>query len=129
MLDVKRLKLIRDRMREGHRAATLTAAAFGIWVDGWHFEKGHARFDLALRDAEHIEKFARLHDEREQDLARFRDRKSIAEPEEPPLDPQDLPPPGYVEPTREELANTLERFGLHSGAKTLRERAKVAANG
>ena len=56
--------------------------------------------------------------------------------EEPDEDDEDLPPPdedlppGYVEPTREELIATLERHGLHEGARSIRENAgKQAAHG
>lgn len=129
VLDAKRLKLIRERLADGHTPETLAAAAFGIWVSQWHFEEGQSRFDLALRDGDHVERFARVTHEREQDLARFRGDGPDDEDDEdfPPPD-EDLPP-GYVEPPREELIATLERHGLHVGAQVLRETGKQAAHG
>lgn len=129
VLDAKRLKLIRERLADGYTPETLAAAAFGIWVSQWHFEEGQSRFDLALRDGDHVERFARVTHEREQDLARFRgDGPDDEDDEDPPPD-EDLPP-GYVEPPREELIATLERHGLHVGAQVLRENTgKQAAHG
>lgn len=133
VLDAKRLKIIRERLADGHTPETLAAAAFGIWVSQWHFDEGQSRFDLALRDGDHVERFARVTHEREQDLARFRPAPGQEEPDE---DDEDLPPPdedlppGYVEPPREELIATLERHGLHVGAQALRENTgKQAAYG
>lgn len=134
VLDAKRLKIIRERLADGHTPETLAAAAFGIWVSQWHFDEGQSRFDLALRDGDHVERFARVTHEREQDLARF--RPLAPGQEEPDEDDEDLPPPdedlppGYVEPPREELIATLERHGLHVGAQALRENTgKQAAYG
>jgi len=130
LLDAKRLKLIRERLADGYAPETLAAAAFGIWVSQWHFDEGQSRFDLALRDGDHVERFARVTHEREQDLARFRgDGPNDEDDEDFPPPDEDLPP-GYVEPPREELIATLERHGLHVGAQVLRENTgKQAAHG
>lgn len=130
VLDAKRIKLIRDRIHDGHAPETLAAAAEGVWISQWHFEQGQSRFDLALRDGEHVERFERIKHERDADLARFAPRHDD-EPDEG--EPEYMPPPedddGPPLPP-EHAAAVLERFGLHEGARVIREQAgKQAVNG
>ena len=128
VLDAKRIKLIRDRIHDGHAPETLAAAAEGIWISQWHFDEGHSRFDLALRDGEHIERFDRVKRERDADLARFAPRHD----DEPDEEPDFMPPEEDIGPPLlpEHAAAVLERFGLHEGARVIREQAgKQAVNG
>lgn len=75
VLDAKRIKIVADRIAEGFPVETLCAAAQGIWLSQWHVEKDQARFDLALRDAEHIERFGALHHEKIAEIAEQRQRE------------------------------------------------------
>lgn len=56
MTDARR-DLVRKRLKE-HSVDALVAAAGGIWRSHWHVENKHASFEFALRNADHIEKFA-----------------------------------------------------------------------
>lgn len=81
VLDPARLKVVRARLAEGFAADDLAAAAQGIWLSEWHFSEQQCRFDLALRDSEQIERFAKLHhDKLDEQAARNRGEE---EPEEP----------------------------------------------
>lgn len=127
VLDAKRLKLIRERLADGYRAIDLGAAAFGVWLSDWHVEQGQARFDLALRDGEHIERFAKLTRERDEDLRRFAKTPEPAEVTDPD-DADDGPP---LPP--EKSIEVLESFGLHGSADVIRKAhglaPREAANG
>lgn len=66
-LDVGRRKAIADRLREGHDVPTLVRAVEGIWRSAWHRGENDRRqsytdLTLALRDAEHVERFAAVAD-------------------------------------------------------------------
>lgn len=52
-----RRKLVRKRMKD-FSVEALKAAAAGIWHSEWNVEKNQSSFDLALRDAAHVEQFA-----------------------------------------------------------------------
>lgn len=54
----KRRGLVRARLKD-HPVQVLVAAAGGIWRSTWHVENNHTEFDLAMRDAAHVERFAR----------------------------------------------------------------------
>jgi hypothetical protein len=57
-LDDKRRKIVATRLRD-FTVEDLIAAAGGIWRDAWSLEDWSRRisFEIALRDATHIEKF------------------------------------------------------------------------
>ena len=112
ILDAKRLAIIRARMREGHTSAVLELAAEGIWASAWHVDAGYTGFDLALRNAENVERFEACERERRADLARFT-RPPETQPEE------DLDMPTTPEEC-EASAQALERAGLHEGAAAAR---------
>lgn len=59
-LDVKRQNLVASRLRDGHAVDDLCKAVRGIWRSSWHRENDQVRFELALRDAGNIERFADL---------------------------------------------------------------------
>lgn len=122
VLDAKRLKLIRERLAEGYRAIDLGAAAFGVWLSDWHFEQGHARFDLALRDSEHIERFAKLTRERDEDLRRF--AKTSEAPVNEPTDEEEDGPP--LSP--EQAAAVLEQYGMTGNANLIRKAHGLPTN-
>lgn len=60
VLTDKRRALVRTRLKELSLEALLAAAA-GIWCSSWHVENRRTDFDLALRDAAHVERFAGEH--------------------------------------------------------------------
>lgn len=59
VLDEKRKRAIAVRLKD-FDAEQLKAAARGIWASAWHLAEGQTSFDLAIRDAAHIERFALL---------------------------------------------------------------------
>ena len=59
VLSDKRRSLVKARLKD-HPVEQLVAAARGIWESAFHVEKGFTEFDLAMRDAEHVERFAPL---------------------------------------------------------------------
>jgi hypothetical protein len=65
ILDAKRSKVIEARLRDGFDAQVLAHAAAGIWSDAFSTgdnDRGRefADITIALRDAEHVEKFERI---------------------------------------------------------------------
>jgi hypothetical protein len=65
ILDAKRSKCIEARLRDGFDAEVLAHAAAGIWADPFSTgdnDRGRefADITIALRDAEHVEKFERI---------------------------------------------------------------------
>lgn len=123
VFDDRRLALVRARMREGRSSDDLALAAAGIWASTWHVAEGQTRFDLALRDAEHIERFARLERDRIADLARFA-RKVDTEYDLEDGEPEEDARGSDHGATAEDAAAALEAFGLHEGARVVRERAR-----
>lgn len=59
VLSDKRRALVKARLKD-HPVEQLVAAARGIWASDFHVNKGFAEFDMAMRDAEHVERFAAL---------------------------------------------------------------------
>lgn len=82
LTDGRRSK-IRARLKE-HDVDTVAAAAAGIWRSWWHVQNGQTGFDLVVRDAAHVERFAR----QEHEAPTFRGR-----PVQPPIRPEDLSEP------------------------------------
>lgn len=88
VLGSARRKLVNARLAEGHTLDRLKAAAAGIFDSDWHVTEGRTAFDLALRDAGQVEKFAALFDAAESARA----PRPVSAPswlnQRPPLRPQ-----------------------------------------
>ncbi len=59
VLSDKRRALVAARLKD-HPVEQLVDAVRGVWASGFHVERGFTEFDLVLRDAEHVERFAAL---------------------------------------------------------------------
>lgn len=57
LTDARRAK-IRARLKD-HGAEVVVSAASGVWASSWHVENGFTEIDLVMRDAEHVERFAK----------------------------------------------------------------------
>lgn len=95
-LSDKRRALVATRLKD-HPVEQLVDAVRGIWASSFHVEKGFTEFDLALRDAEHVERFAALAVPAADAPRRMRTPEEIAElqrlgryPKHPPRPPETL---------------------------------------
>lgn len=111
VLSDKRKALVKARLKD-HPFDQLIAAARGIWSSEFHVEKGFTEFDLAMRDAEHVERFAALAPKRKQTIEEFEARIARGELPRPP--PTRTPEEHAAEMKRisdERFANPSPVFG------------------
>lgn len=54
----ERRALVAKRLADGFTTGQLEAAAAGIWCNDWNVSEGRTSLELALRDAERVERFA-----------------------------------------------------------------------
>lgn len=108
-----RVRKLRARLRE-HDLETLKRAAAGIWLSEWHVANGQTSFDLVVRDAGHVERFAA-------DYAKAHPATAAVEPLTPPpmpawaVRPDVVPTPA---PKTGQLAALAAMIGnLEAGAR------------
>lgn len=98
ILDAARSRKVRDRLRDGFTVEDLCAAARGIWRSKWHRDEKRTDLSLALRDADHVERFMREGAEKASSRPvnaslppeRTATPPVSQEPPEPPLTPEEL---------------------------------------